>query len=366
MESNNGSKYFVWDGNQMVEKNNSLLIFEEIQNSVKVSSTKINVINNIKKSYKLNGKGIEISINLDLFNNNFIRLILNSFSNLEVLNSNKVKVVVFDFNVLNIENSILRNYQIILDFEVGGKIQLYQVDYISENIFRSKGLYNANEIIRLILYLVIFILSILVIARFERKDSYHFIIISLLGIIKIILSFVLISEKFGVKINNGSSTIFYTDFINLQIFLSIEILLNFVILTKIIVYLLDNNRFWYFIKHFILNEAIYFFVCFILLILCFALIANKLFGKHNDEYNDYGSSLIYILYGVFGKLKINDITTGSSHVYALFSIVFYFCCMIYSYLISAIIFINYSNHILVNDINDDQSTVKTHVNNENK
>ena len=318
------------DNNFIIDENNNNYYYELIKNIFKDLQTfeSNNFLNYNSKIGKLTGSGYKIDFPLDKKYSIIDYLfILNEFFPFNTSD--------YDYNNYYLLNETTRGITILLTFILkSNKIHFINVlshfNFLSNGIifpedllispFQSKIINNKQlffDIIRLILFTIVIIIYII-----EYKDNFNIKILLNYHILLYLISFVLYFSIFiikyyylnrnendfilnGLKYNNSAYKI--SKFYNFYIFL--ECILCVILIIKLILFL----QLIYFFSLFFstmnksLNLFIQYFIVIITIILGLTTIAELTWSPYLNNYINFPSCLISILFQLVGYYKIEDL-----------------------------------------------------------
>ena len=322
--------YYKKDNNFIIDENNNNHYYELIKNIFKDLQTfeSNNFLNYNSKIGKLTGSGYKIDFPLDKKYSIIDYLfILNEFFPFNTSD--------YDYNNYYLLNETTRGITILLTFILkSNKIHFINVlshfNFLSNGIifpedllispFQSKIINNKQlffDIIRLILFTIVIIIYII-----EYKDNFNIKILLNYHILLYLISFVLYFSIFiikyyylnrnendfilnGLKYNNSAYKI--SKFYNFYIFL--ECILCVILIIKLILFL----QLIYFFSLFFstmnksLNLFIQYFIVIITIILGLTTIAELTWSPYLNNYINFQSCLISILFQLVGYYKIEDL-----------------------------------------------------------
>ena len=322
--------YYKKDNNFIIDENNNNYYYELIKNIFKDLQTfeSNNFLNYNSKIGKLTGSGYKIDFPLDKKYSIIDYLfILNEFFPFNTSD--------YDYNNYYLLNETTRGITILLTFILkSNKIHFINVlshfNFLSNGLifpedllispFQSKIINNKQlffDIIRLILFTIVIIIYII-----EYKDNFNIKILLNYHILLYLISFVLYFSIFilkyyylnrnendfilnGLKYNNSAYKI--SKFYNFYIFL--ECILCVILIIKLILFL----QLIYFFSLFFstmnksLNLFIQYFIVIITIILGLTTIAELTWSPYLNNYINFQSCLISILFQLVGYYKIEDL-----------------------------------------------------------
>ena len=318
------------DNNFIIDENNNNYYYELIKNIFKDLQTfeSNNFLNYNSKIGKLTGSGFKIDFPLDKKYSIIDYLfILNEFFPFNTSD--------YDYNNYYLLNETTRGITILLTFILkSNKIHFINVlshfNFLSNGLifpedllispFQSKIINNKQlffDIIRLILFTIVIIIYII-----EYKDNFNIKILLNYHILLYLISFVLYFSIFilkyyylnrnendfilnGLKYNNSAYKI--SKFYNFYIFL--ECILCVILIIKLILFL----QLIYFFSLFFstmnksLNLFVQYFIVIITIILGLTTIAELTWSPYLNNYINFQSCLISILFQLVGYYKIEDL-----------------------------------------------------------
>lgn len=284
----------------------------------------------------------------------FFETLLELINNVKIFANKRVRALIVDLNAFSLETQFTKNIQVIIEFNPMGSLENPKLNFDEEiNSFYSlegRGKYNAIDIIRIIIYIIVFILVGKNISDktkfvkgtlnvFEVLLSVKFIfgiIIPVIGLISVFVKLSSFNYSFSDYFSINTSTQFlvnrtpiYSDvflrFNHIQILQSVELgMLIYLVSSSILTYLNIRAKAFFNFVQFAFRRILVVLLVILIICCCFAVIAEKIFGVIDSQYDDFWMSLLRVLISSCGYVYLpensDDINFTSFYIILLYFI----------------------------------------------
>eukprot|EP00340_Litonotus_pictus_P005253 CAMPEP_0170525558 /NCGR_PEP_ID=MMETSP0209-20121228/10999_1 /TAXON_ID=665100 ORGANISM="Litonotus pictus, Strain P1" /NCGR_SAMPLE_ID=MMETSP0209 /ASSEMBLY_ACC=CAM_ASM_000301 /LENGTH=845 /DNA_ID=CAMNT_0010814851 /DNA_START=80 /DNA_END=2620 /DNA_ORIENTATION=- len=310
----------------------------------------------------------------------FMKLFFDIINQVPLFNNERLRAMIIDFNIFSLENNVIKNYQLIQEFNPAGPSHKAVINYLHmmDGFYSMDGrlITEVLDILRLVIYalcLIFVVKRLLDQTRFSKTFTefmgvfftvkYLFaIVIPIIGFISVIVKLISFNNNLDsyasieegqnsivrsmIKINTNKFLL-YND---IQILESVEVCLLIIVIVERSTSFASQRalHFYTFMRMaFIELGALLmgtFLICCVI-----AMVGEKVFGGKDTHFIDFWNSLIRVLCAACGYIY-TPVDPNSSNEVAFYSIVIYFFLVFLAHnFLIGFTYNTYRNSLLLNE-----------------